>query len=110
MSARHPDELLADLLDVAREVEGYVAAWSEQDVLVDRAKQRVLERTLEILGEIATRLGDDAPDVGVDWKALRDLRVLLAHAYHRIDPRRLWVHAAQAVPRMREALEAAGLG
>jgi uncharacterized protein with HEPN domain len=105
LSDRRPDDLVADLLEVASELEGYVAAWSQAEFLADRAKQRVVERTLEILGEVATRLGDDAPDVGVDWKALRDLRILLAHAYHRIDPRRLWVHATRDVPHLRKAVE-----
>ncbi|MEK6976130.1 MAG: HepT-like ribonuclease domain-containing protein [Candidatus Thermoplasmatota archaeon] len=105
MSDRRRDDLLADLLDLAREIEGYVDAWTERDFLADRGKQRTLERTLELLGEVATRLGDDAPAINVDWKALRDLRVMLAHAYHRIDARRLWVHAARDVPSLRALLE-----
>jgi uncharacterized protein with HEPN domain len=99
---------VADLLDLAHELEGYVTSWSEAEFLADRAKQRVVERTLELLGEVATRLGEEAPDVDVDWKALRDLRIMLGplHADHRIDPRRLWAHAARDVPHLREAVEA----
>jgi len=103
LSDRIPD-LLADLRDVAEEVAGYVDAWTERQFLADRGKQRIIERTLEVMGEIATRLGDDAPDVGADWRALRDLRVVLAHAYHRIDARRLWQFASVDVPALRDAV------
>jgi uncharacterized protein with HEPN domain len=94
---------LADLAELAEEVAGYTAGWTAARFAADRGRQRMVERTLELMGEIATRLGHDAPDVGVDWQALRDLRVLLAHAYHRVDPRRLWVHATRDVPALGKA-------
>lgn len=105
LSAPRRDDLVADLRDICDEIAGYVAGVELAEFLTDRAKQRAVERTLEILGEIATQLGDDAPDADVDWRALRKLRVILAHAYKRVEAARIWGFATQDVPRLRASLE-----
>jgi uncharacterized protein with HEPN domain len=99
LSARTRDDL-EELRELAGEIIEYVSKWSKQDLLRDRAKQRALERTLELLGEVATRLGDDHPDVDLDWRTLRGLRVRLAHAYDNLDPGRLWDYADRYVRRI----------
>jgi uncharacterized protein with HEPN domain len=104
LSALRRDDLVGDLRDICDEIAGYVTGVGRADFLKDRARQRAIERTLEILGEIATQLGDEAPVADVDWKALRKLRVVLAHAYKRVDASRLWAFATQDVPRLRASL------
>lgn len=105
MSARTRDDLPGDLGDLAREIVDSISAWSKADFIRDRTKQRSLERTLELLGEVATRLGDEAPDVDIDWRALRRLMVRLAHAYHDMDAERLWAYADNEVRRLDEAVQ-----
>ncbi len=106
MSARRREELVGDLLDFAREIEGYTSQWTRADLVKDRPKQRILERTLELMGEAATRLGAQAPDLeGVDWRTLTNLRMVLAHHYTKVEPGRLWEHAVHDVPRLRRAVE-----
>ena len=104
MSARTPEEDLQELQDLAAEIIGYITRWDKEECLEDRAKQRTLERTLELLGEVATRLGDDVPDVDIAWRNLRGLRVRLAHAYHDTDAGRLWDYADRHVRRLRDAM------
>lgn len=106
LSARRRENLVDDLLDLAREVEGYTSRWTRAEFLDDRAKQRTLERTLELMGEVASRLGAEAPDLdGVNWRNLTDLRIVLAHHYTKVDPARLWDHATHDVARLRRAVE-----
>lgn len=104
MSAQTSNDDLVELRDLAAEIVGYVDAWSKPDYLRDRTKQRALERTMELLGEVATRLGDEVPEVDVDWRGLRRLRIKLAHAYQDLEPSRLWVHADVDVRRILDAL------
>lgn len=62
-------------------------ALEEDDVL-----WLALERAVEIAGEAATRLSDATKErfPEVEWDELVAVRVLLAHAYHRVDRDLLW--------------------
>jgi uncharacterized protein with HEPN domain len=50
------------------------------------------ERAVEVAGEATGQLSDEAiaacPTVA--WRELRGTRVILAHAYHRVDRELLW--------------------
>jgi len=65
-----------------------------------------LERAIEIAGEAATQLSGETrarfPDL--EWRELIAVRVILAHAYHRVDLDQLWGIAAVDLPRVAEAL------
>lgn len=65
-----------------------------------------LERAIEIAGETATQLSDEARSghPGVAWRELIGVRVVLAHAYHRIDLDQLWGIAADDLPSIAKAL------
>ena len=88
-------EAAADVVDRGR------TAVDEDEVL-----WLALERAIEIAGEAATRLSDETkaqfPDV--EWNELAAVRVLLAHAYHRIDRDLLWGIAERDLPRVLGAL------
>lgn len=65
-----------------------------------------LERAVEIAGEAATQLSEEARSryPGVAWRELIALRVVLAHAYHRVDLDQLWGIAADDLPGVAAAL------
>jgi uncharacterized protein with HEPN domain len=67
-----------------------------------------MERAIEVAGEAATNLSDEIrserPDVA--WRELLATRVVLAHAYHRVDPDLLWDIAARDLPDVAVALGA----
>jgi uncharacterized protein with HEPN domain len=103
---RRVDDLLADLAEA-------VDAAAE---LVDLGKQRWdAERPLRLAGEaVIGRLGDIAsklPDEvikatpKIPWREVRGMRIIAAHAYHRIDYEEVWVTLRDDVPRMAEAIE-----
>jgi len=100
-------ERLQDILDVAQELAGHLAGRDRASFLADRGLQRITERLLEIAGEAATHVPDDVADgIGAGWKDLRGMRVLLAHAYHRILPERLWNATTRDLPRLAAAVQA----
>lgn len=98
------DDLLAAADELAESLQGLTKA----RFVKDRDKQRVAERLLEIAGEAATHVGDGTADgIDVPWRDLRRLRILLAHAYHRVDPGELWIAATVSLPRFAQKLRSA---
>jgi len=67
---------------------------------------RAAERLLEIIGEAASAVTDEARRSypGVDWRSIARLRIVLAHHYHRTDPNLVWSFAAHHVPLLARAL------
>ena len=103
--SRTDDERIADMLDAAAQVAGIVQrgrqAWDS-----DRIVQLAVERLLEIIGESARALSNEARAAypAVPWSDVIGLRVVLAHHYHRVDPAQVWALAATEVPRRAEEL------
>jgi uncharacterized protein with HEPN domain len=63
-------------------------------------RQLAVERLLEIIGESARAMTDDAraqyPDI--PWSDIIGLRTVLAHHYHRVDPDQVWAIATDDIP------------
>lgn len=102
---RGVDDLLADLAEA-------VDAAAE---LVNLGKERWdAERPLRLAGEaVIGRLGDVATKLPgevikatpeIRWREVRGMRIIAAHAYHRIDYEEVWVTLRDDVPRMAEAI------
>jgi uncharacterized protein with HEPN domain len=102
---RGVDELLADLAEA-------VDAAAE---LVDLGRERWdAERPLRLageavigrLGDVATKLPDEVikatPEI--PWREVKGMRIIAAHAYHRIDYETVWVTSRDDVPRIGEAI------
>lgn len=98
---------LWDMLETAREALTYVEGVREEAYLRDRMRQRALERTIEILGEAASRVGEagrsSLPDV--DWRRFVGQRVVLAHRYSKIDHALIYKTTRESVPDLIRMLE-----
>lgn len=98
---------LWDMLITAREALSYVARVREEAYLQDRMRQRALERTIEVLGEAASRVSEprrsDLP--GVDWRRIIGQRIVLAHRYTKIDHALLYKTTRESVPVLIDLLE-----
>ena len=59
-----------------------------------------------VLGDIATKLPDEVikatPEI--PWREVKGMRIIAAHAYHRIDYEEVWVTLRDDVLRMNQAL------
>ena len=104
---RSDEQRIADILDACGELDVVVALRAEGRT-TDQVLLRAAERLLEIIGEAASSVSEDArarhPDV--DWRSIARLRVVLAHHYHRTDPSLIWTYATDEVPRLAAALGA----
>lgn len=98
---------LQDIVDVAAELDGHLQGLNQEEFTRDRGAQRIAERLLEIAGEAASNVDDDVlQEIPADWASLKAMRVVLAHAYHRIKPDRLWTSATVSLPRLAAAVQA----
>lgn len=103
--SRSDDQRVADIIEAADQIAEVVKrgrhAWE-----TDRIAQLAVERLLEIIGESAQAMSEQArseyPDV--PWSDVIGLRVVLAHHYHRVDPAQVWTIASTEVPRLAEQL------
>ena len=109
MSFRSLQDHLEDMREAIVLVEQFTSGKNFDDYQHNTMMRKAVERELQIISEVAYRLGDDAPQVdpGHDWKALRSLGNVLRHAYHRIDDAMLWHVVTTDLPVLkRSVLEA----
>jgi uncharacterized protein with HEPN domain len=101
---RREELYLADLIDNARAVRGYLDGvtrerWDAEDILRDAVLYRML-----LLGEIASALPDELRDhyPDVAWRQVRAFRNLAIHKYFGVDWAVVW-KIAQEEPAVLEA-------
>ena len=96
MIAKSPKPLLELFLKCCQRLKEKTSAVTQQEFLEDLDLFRIAERELEIAGQIAKDL-DEATlaEIGanLNWKGLKGLRDVLAHAYSSVRPEVIW-HAA----------------
>lgn len=99
--SRSDEQRIADIAEAAAQIAEVVArgrdAWDE-----DRIAQLAVERLLEIVGESARAMTDEARAAhpSVPWTDIVGLRTVLAHHYHRVDPAQVWTIAAIEMPKL----------
>ena len=103
---RGVDDLLADLAEAADAAAELVSLgkkrWDSERPL-GLAGEAVIGR----LGDIATKLPDEVikamPEI--PWREVKGMRIIAAHAYHRIDYEEVWVTLRDDVPQMDQAIK-----
>ena len=105
--SRSDEKRLGDIRDMCAMVASLVDR-GRATIEADEVLWLALERAVEIAGEAATQVSGEtkARLPGVAWKELAAVRVLLAHAYHRVDLDQLWEIAANDFPTVTQALGA----
>ncbi len=85
---RGADDLLADLAEAAELVRLGKERWD-----AERPLRLAGEAIIGRLGDIATKLPDEVikatPEI--PWREVKGMRIIAAHAYHRIDYEEVWV-------------------
>jgi uncharacterized protein with HEPN domain len=91
---------LRHMIDAAEAAEQFVAGRRRADLDSDRMLLFALVRSIEIIGEAASRVSEQTRSVtpNLPWKAIIGMRNRLIHAYFDIDADILWVAATVEVP------------
>ena len=98
---------LWDMLDASRQVIGFSAGLTAEELQADRRTAYAVERALEIIGEAARRVSEETRSVHpeIPWSGIIGFRHVLAHEYGAIDYQRLFTVVRQGVPALIDSLE-----
>lgn len=101
------ESYLLDILLMARDARDFTRDMDKGAFLADRKTQYAVVRCLEIIGEAAKRLSEDAhrrfPDI--PWSAMARMRDLLIHSYDKVDVNEVWDTLQRDIPVLISALE-----
>jgi uncharacterized protein with HEPN domain len=103
---RPVEKLLDDILqaaDVAAEIARRGRERFESDLVAQFGAEAVVGR----IGDAASKLPEEVrasmPDL--PWKEIIGFRIVVDHAYHRLDYGRVWNTLCDDIPRLRAAIE-----
>jgi uncharacterized protein with HEPN domain len=102
---RNLGDLLADLAEAA-DAAAELVSLGRQRWDSERPLRLAGEAVIGRLGDIAGKLPDEVihatPEI--PWREVRGMRILAAHAYHRIDYEEVWITLRDDVPRLAAAV------
>lgn len=89
-----------DMVEAIRRCLGYVEGMDEDAFARDSRTVDAVARNLEIIGEAANKIPAHVVDhhPRVPWKHLADMRHVLIHEYHAVDPRILYRTVVNELP------------
>jgi uncharacterized protein with HEPN domain len=98
--SRGLDDLLADLAEAADAAAELVRLGKERWDS-ERPLRLAGEAVIGRVGDIATKLPDEVTEATpeIPWRKVKGMRIIAAHAYHRIDYEEVWVTLRDDMPR-----------
>jgi uncharacterized protein with HEPN domain len=99
---------LWDMVRHAQIVMRLVSGMNKESYLQDERTRYAVERLIEIIGEAANSVSDNALTLApnLPWKKIIGQRHILAHHYGTIDHERLWNLAYELIPQLVQELDA----
>jgi uncharacterized protein with HEPN domain len=98
--SRDPLLYLEDIVDACQTIREYIHNVSYGEFASDRMRFEATVRNLEVIGEASRQLPENIRNVisGVPWREIIGMRVVIAHAYHRLESATIWSTATEMVP------------
>lgn len=98
---------LLDIITSAQLATEYLHATDRDAFMCDRALQDAIVRRLEIVGEAARRLSNQACEEldSIRWTQIIGMRNIMIHQYDRVDLRFVWETATQFLPKRAQTLQ-----
>jgi uncharacterized protein with HEPN domain len=97
---------LRHMLEAAREIRSFIKERNKDDLERDRILTLALVKEIEIIGEAASKVSQEArqqiPDI--EWRDIVGMRNRLVHVYFEIDEDILWDTIIYDIPKLIEEL------
>ena len=104
---RESSAYVLDMLIAARDALGFVVGLSFENFAADRRTQLSIVKSIEIVGEAASRVDDGIrrahPEI--PWRDIVGMRDRLVHGYFDVDPRLVWDTVRADLPELIGQLE-----
>lgn len=83
---------LEDILESAKNIQGYVGNLSFEELKKDRMRIDAIVRNFEIIGEASSNIPQEIKDKYpfIEWRRISDFRNVLAHEYFGINYKIMW--------------------
>jgi uncharacterized protein with HEPN domain len=93
---------LQHMIDAGQAVASFIAGRQRSDLNEDRMLLFAVVRGIEVVGEAAARLSEDARASlqQIPWSAIVSMRNRLVHGYFDVDPDIVWTTAAEEIPEL----------
>lgn len=106
--ARSQEQHLTDIDEAMADAQKFAEGHDLEDFLENRQLRYAIERALEIVGEATSNLSEEVKDrdPSLPWSEMKGLRNIVAHAYHRVDPARVWQVVTRDLPETQEKIQA----
>jgi len=95
------------MLDAAQEIQAFMTNRSREDLDTDAMFVRALERSIEIIGEAASRVTQETQQATpqIPWSPMIGMRNILIHGYFKVEMDTLWRTASESIPTLITQLE-----
>lgn len=99
---------LRHMRDAALQALGFAKGRARSDLEQGVMLTHALVRTVEIIGEAASKVSPQRRDAhpDIDWQRIIGMRHVLVHDYDKVDLDKLWNVVAKELPSLVEALRA----
>jgi len=104
---RRDEAYLLDILIAARRASEFLAGLTWEEFVASELHQSAVVRTLEIIGEAASRVSQDTRDAHpeIPWAQMIGMRHRLIHEYFRVDLATVWDTVQDDLPPLIALLE-----
>jgi uncharacterized protein with HEPN domain len=103
---RSVDKLLDDIMQAAQVADEIVRrgrATFESDAVAQFGAEAVVGRIGDAASKLPQEVRGSMPEI--PWKEIIGFRIIVDHAYHRLDYGRVWNTLCEDIPRLRAAIE-----
>lgn len=106
--ARSQIQSLVDINKAMTDAQRFAEGHTLEAFQENRQLRYAIERTLEIIGDATSNVSDriKSRDNTLPWREMRGLRTIVTHAYHRVEPARVWHVIQEELPRTQETIRA----